>query len=384
MPASRQIILPSGVVVVVAPDADAAMDVAARLCAAGIDQGSLVATRDTMDPEKVTGDLSAAVRRHGHAVAVTVDPAVDTVALAVSAARRLGKAATMVLTGNGEFVSHWQTLVAVTGADSAHQFDPHVELMPYRGAVDMRTYRGRFAVIGDVHGCQQTLTERMLPALGWNQDDPRAPLLVSVGDVHDKGVDSVAAIRWWLAAMRSGAAVMTDSNHARALVRALVRPDMPVRDCVAETVEQIDAADDAAQLRTDIIATFGSLPTHLVLPGVVAVHAAMTEQRLWRQDLENRRFAIHTRFHLTPWHWTGSATLVHGHDTVPEVTTRRASGSMLRPGHVPGPVVNIDTGAYAGGGLSAYLSWTSGTLTVPSVPSEVTAALVDEMSPVSA
>jgi hypothetical protein len=273
-------------------------------------------------------------------------------------------------------------LLAATGADGIHRLRRDDELMPYRGGVDLRDYRGRFAVIGDVHGCQQTLTQRLLPALGWEPSSSEAPLLVSVGDVHDKGVDSVAAIRWWLAAMRSGTAVMTDSNHARALVRALVRPDMPVRDCVAQTVEEIEAADDAAQLRIDIVATFGSLPTHLVLPGVVAVHAAMTEQRLWREDLENRRFAIHTRFHLTPWHWTGTATLVHGHDTVPEVTIRRASGSLLRPGHVPGPVVNVDTGAYAGGGLSAYQSWTGDTVTVPSVPSEVTAALVDEMSPV--
>jgi hypothetical protein len=108
----------------------------------------------------------------------------------------------------------------------------------------------------------------------------------------------------------------------------------------------------------------------------------MTEARLWRNDIENRRFAIHTRFHLTAWHWTGASTLVHGHDTVPEVTVRRAGVSLLRPGHVPGPVVNIDTGAYAGGGLSAYRSWTADTVTVPTVPDEITASLSEEMSPV--
>ena len=384
MPAQRQVILPSGVVVVAAADPDAALSAAARLRGSGIPDAALIAAPVGTAAADVTGPATDAVRRHGHAVVLAPDAEPALLAALSTTARSLGRAATVVVAGDAEFTARWRGLAQDTAADRVLELDAGVDVLPYRGDIDLRSYRGRAAVVGDVHGCQETLTTRLLPVLGWHEEDPFSPLLVSVGDVHDKGVASVAAIRWWLSAMRRGAAVMTDSNHARALVRALVRPDLPVRGCVAETVAEIDAADDADQLRADLVAVFGSLPSHIVLPGLVAVHAALTEQRLWRDDLENRRFAIHTRFHLTPWHWTGSATLVHGHDTVETVTTRRAGVNMLRPGHVPGPVVNIDTGAYAGGGLSAYLSWTGSTVTVPTVPAEVTSELARELSPLCA
>ena len=40
------------------------------------------------------------------------------------------------------------------------------------------------------------------------------------------------------------------------------------------------------------------------------------------------------------------------------------------------------TGAHADGELSTYRSWTADTVTVPTVPAEITADLSEEMSPV--
>lgn len=379
MPNHQQVILPPGVIIVAAADTDAALAGAATLTHSGISAAGLVAASPDANHDDLAAEVANGLRKQPHVVLVATDPTTHLVGAVAAAARQLGKAATVITVGNAAV----RTQPMPEGVDRAIAIERVSEFIPYNHGVDLRAYLGDFAVVGDVHGCQRTLTERLLPALGWSTK-AGAPLLVSVGDVHDKGTSSVQSLRWWLAAMRRGVAVMTDSNHARALVRALLRPDLPVRDCVADTVAQIDASVDAAQLRADILATFGHLPTHLVLPGVVAVHAALTEHRMFRDDAENRRFAIHTRFHLTPWHWTGSATLVHGHDTVEQVTVRRASVSPLRPGHVPGPVVNVDTGAYAGGGLSAYRSWTEDSVTVPTFPEEITSTLAQEVSPQAA
>ena len=62
----------------------------------------------------------------------------------------------------------------------------------------------RFIIIGDIHGCAQEL-QQLLDKLSPTKDD----VIISLGDVTDKGPDSVEAIK---ILMRHGA-VMVDSNH---------------------------------------------------------------------------------------------------------------------------------------------------------------------------
>lgn len=274
--------------------------------------------------------------------------------------------------------SLWEAYTKVTperlyeiGFDVVLEWDEHTtfELMPE--GVDARNLTGDLAVIGDIHGCADTFLHRMLPALGTDERLSNPDItIVSVGDINDKGQHSVEMIRWWLWALRTGRALLTDSNHNKALVRALTRPELPVRFGLAETLAQIDAQPDAEQLKQQIIASFSRLPNHLVFRDHVVVHAALTESRLFRTDPKTRSFAVHTRFNKDPWHWTGTQTLIHGHVVVGQPTRRRAPVSPERPGHVPGEVIALDTGAYSGGGLSAYLTRSDTTVTVPSVATD--------------
>jgi len=231
------------------------------------------------------------------------------------------------------------------------------ELLPE--GPDARRITADLAIVGDIHGCAETFLDRLLPAVGTDRHLSNPDLLlVSVGDIHDKGQHSVEMIRWWLWALRTGRAVMTDSNHNKSLVRALTRADATIRGSLAATLAEIEAQPDAALLKAEIVAAFSRLPNHLVFPNHVVAHAAMTEDRLFRTDSKTRSFALYTRAPRTEWEWTGQQMLVHGHVIVDAPARRRAPLDPARPGHVPGEVLCIDTGAYSGGGLTALLSAT--------------------------
>lgn len=247
-----------------------------------------------------------------------------------------------------------------------------VELIP--SGPDARHITAPVTVVGDIHGCWETF-KNLLRELGTDEhlSNPEV-FLVSVGDIHDKGQHSVEVIRWWLWALKTGRAMMVDSNHNRKMVKVLLDPGKEPGVGLAATLAQIEAQPDAARLKADIVNTFGRLPSHLVFPGVVVAHAAMTEERLFRTDNKTRTFAMYTRAAKTPWEWTGSQTLVHGHVVVPTPSRRRAPVDPDRPDHVPGEVIDIDTGCCEGGGLTAYLSATDTTVTVPVVASDAMTA----------
>lgn len=254
--------------------------------------------------------------------------------------------------------------------------DTTFELMPE--TYDARGISTNQAVIvGDIHGCARTFFERLLPAAGTDKhlSNPDV-LLISVGDIHDKGADpfgSVELIRWWLHALRTGRALMTDSNHNRSLVRYLTGHPMKVSPGLAETLAAIDAQPDAEQLKADIVASFSRLPSHLVFDDLVVVHAAITEDLIGANTARANGFMLYNNSARTPWTWTGSQTLVHGHEPVAQVARRRAAPDPARVGHTPGEVINVDTGAYTGGQMAAYVHADASIVAVDTFHQEVVA-----------
>lgn len=249
--------------------------------------------------------------------------------------------------------------------------DTTFELMPE--TVDARGIDTTgVVVVGDLHGCSRTFIDRLLPAVGTDAalSNPDV-LLVSVGDIHDKGdpAGSVELIRWWLRALRTGRALMVDSNHSRKLVRYLAGHDVRISPAEAATIAAIDAQPDAADLRAAIIASFSRLPSHLWFDDLVVVHAGMTADLLGATSNKARQVMLYIRDVVTPWQWAGEQTLVHGHEPVPSPTRRRADVGSFQ--FTPGEVVNVDTGAYTGGGMSAYVHATNTTLTVDTHPADM-------------
>lgn len=225
---------------------------------------------------------------------------------------------------------------------------------------DLRHLRAPFAVIGDVHGCWYTL-QNLLDRLGPGADD----LLVSVGDLHDKGgqlhttadgpeaAGSVRVLRWALESSAAGSLVVVDSNHGVALARRLTPGSLPAKPSVEASAVELHAQPDADALVHAVRNFLHSRPSFVRLQGgptgeLVVAHAGVAERLFDARSLtvEEQRFSILAR----EFRWSGRATAIVGHMRSAEplrIAARQADGGAL---------LRIDTGCgEPGGKLTAYL-----------------------------
>jgi len=185
------------------------------------------------------------------------------------------------------------------------------------------TRPARHWVIGDVHGCADSLQQlvRQLPG------DDR---LVLCGDVINRGprILDTMELAWRL--VKSGRAVWLQGNHEADLAAALGRDDREARRDLAgcDTYRQLGARTCRSWERR-----LASLPSLYPGRGWIATHAGF-DPLTWLPDLRIRQpfwEAYDGRF--------GEAVIGH----TPGHSVRRR-----------GSIVQIDTGACYGGMLSAY------------------------------
>lgn len=224
-------------------------------------------------------------------------------------------------------------------------------------------------VIGDVHGCLDAL-RRLCGALGYDDDfhHLEGRTLAFVGDLIDRGPDSVGVLRVAVALHAEGRAVFALGNHDDALRRYLAGETVDIHDGGLDaTIDQINAQPDAEQFKRDVLQLFTDAPLVAHLDGgkLILAHAGIEEQMLGReQEPDVRRFILNgDAIGKSPegktlrrdWaaDYNGPAFIVYGHTPQPKAETR-------------GRTANIDTGAYRGGRLSA-LRWPE--LAVVSIPS---------------
>ncbi|MFN0253163.1 MAG: metallophosphoesterase [Kofleriaceae bacterium] len=113
----------------------------------------------------------------------------------------------------------------------------------------------RTLIIGDIHGCYVELLE-LLDAAALAADD----IVVSVGDLVDRGPAPAEVVRWFR--QRAGSVVLM-GNHERKHVRDVLSYSQEVTKC--------QMADDYA----DGVAWMRALPYFWETPEVRVVHAAM-------------------------------------------------------------------------------------------------------------
>lgn len=143
-----------------------------------------------------------------------------------------------------------------------------------------------YDVVGDVHGMVATLRE-MVEQLGYREVDgrwshPEARVLVSVGDLLDRGPDPLGCLELVSELVRDGCGHMVLGNHelnALHFLDGLREDNAKHRKQIATTLAQIEA-DPArwARLRTFI----ESQPLHLELDGgqLRIVHACWDVERI--------------------------------------------------------------------------------------------------------
>jgi serine/threonine protein phosphatase 1 len=188
----------------------------------------------------------------------------------------------------------------------------------------------RHIIIGDIHGCIDELGQ-LLAAVGATADD----VIVSVGDLVDRGPSSPAVVQWF---RDTPNALAIAGNHERKHIRGIISYAQDI------TRLQFGPGYDEA------VAWMRTLPYALELEDVIVVHAglvpgvALAEQQLeilcgstsGEQELERVMSGAY-------WHerWSGPKPVVFGHHVVDEPLVR------------PGLIYGIDTGACHGGRLTA-------------------------------
>jgi len=214
----------------------------------------------------------------------------------------------------------------------------------------------RYDIVGDVHGCGAELRE-LLARLGYTIDDdvirhPGDRQFIFLGDLVDRGPDTVGVLRMAMASVAAGTASCVVGNHDDKFRRALLGRAVKIKQGLAGTLDQIGR--EKVGFRRQVTAFIEGLPDHLVLDDgrLVVAHAGLPEALHGRSTRRVREFAMYglTTGRLDAeglperldWAaaYAGRATVVYGHTPVVEpVWVNRT--------------IDIDTGCVYGHRLTA-------------------------------
>ena len=210
----------------------------------------------------------------------------------------------------------------------------------------LKPVKGRVIIVGDIHGCVDEFNA-LLDKLDVN---PKTDKIVLVGDLVNKGYDSIGTVK---RAMGLNCFCVM-GNHDAALLTCIDR----LREGDIRPEEHPD--DQLVQLAASFPDTctrfLRSLPYVLEIPQFdhVVVHAGfnptkpMHEQNVW--DVLHMRRLSHDGRALdsgtagTPWakKWKGPPTVVFGHDARSGLQQEKFA-------------IGLDTGCCYGGELTAYV-----------------------------
>ena len=227
---------------------------------------------------------------------------------------------------------------------------------------DKRDLHGPFDIIGDVHGCLPELLE-LLDKLGYeiSYDSDGRPIdaahpdgrtVIFVGDLVDRGPDSIGALRLAMGMMASENALAVPGNHEARLVRALAGAAVKRTHGLETTLAELE--QETPEFCQQVHDWCYGLVSHLVLDRgqLVVAHAGLKEEYHGRTSGRVRSFALYgdttgetAEFGMPvryPWaeDYRGNAMVVYGHTPTPRLVWINNT-------------LCLDTGCVFGGRLSA-------------------------------
>ncbi len=215
---------------------------------------------------------------------------------------------------------------------------------------------GAFDIIGDVHGCLSEL-HQLLEELGYGKEagkwqHPQNRRVVFVGDLVDRGPQSLAVVDLAREMIQQGAAFLVPGNHDNKLKRWLAGRNVKVQHGLQTTVAELESKEKS--YHEELKSFFDQLPPYLELDegNLVVAHAGIKNSMIGRLDSEIEAFCLYgettgetDEFGLPIRHnwageYDGEALVVYGHTPIPEPLWQ-------------GNTLNIDTGCVFGGKLTA-------------------------------
>ena len=310
--------------------------------------------------------LAMAARHHLPAVAVVVDPPLDT-CIERDRARKGRRVGRPVIERQHRLLREQAGSLPAEGFAVVHRLRGRraaaraaLDLVPL--PCDRAEERGPFDIVGDVHGCASELGS-LLHRLGYRRASRRRPFLhpggrrvVLVGDLVDRGPGIVESAGLAMDMVAAGSALCVAGNHELSLAARLRGKDSSLSPGTRRSLQQIQALP--APARRSFVRRFlefvAHLPSHLVLDGgrLAVAHAGIKSEQIGRDSAEIRRFASHgdttgevDHYGLpvrVKWAaaYRGRALVVYGHTPVVDIEWVNNT-------------VNIDTGCVYGGSLTA-------------------------------
>ncbi|PRO64839.1 metallophosphoesterase [Alkalicoccus urumqiensis] len=217
-----------------------------------------------------------------------------------------------------------------------------------------------YDIIGDIHGCREELYE-LIAKLGYTRTErgpvhPDGRLLVSIGDLTDRGPDSTGTAedvaRW----VKNGHALYCPGNHCNKLYRWLKGNNVTVNHGLETTVREYQrmTKTEKDEWKHLFMELYENAPLYLQLDdgNLVCAHAGIRHRDIGRHDRDIRHFVLYGDTDgfdesglpiRKDWPFIypqGSSWIVYGH--TPTTAAR-----------VVGRTINIDTGCVFGGKLTA-------------------------------
>lgn len=231
-----------------------------------------------------------------------------------------------------------------------------------------------FDVIGDIHGCFDEF-EQLTKKLGysWSEGYPLHPegrKLAFVGDLTDRGPNSLKVIEVVVVLVKKKLAHYTPGNHCDKLYRYFLGRNVQETHGLETTVAELKVLSKAeyATIRTKYLELYENAPLYLILEEkqLVIAHAGIRSDYIGREDKRVKTFVLY-----------GDITGEKNPDGSPvrrdwakEYTNQK---SFIVYGHTPvreprlvNRTINIDTGCVFGGTLTAFRYPEKETVSVPS------------------
>lgn len=220
---------------------------------------------------------------------------------------------------------------------------------------------GPFDIVGDVHGCFEELRNLLMQLgyevtgcvdTGFSVVHPTGRRIVFLGDLNDRGPDTVSCLRIAMDLAESGQALWLLGNHEYRLARYLSGKRVKLNHGLKQTVAQLQGVQPGFTDR--LLVHLSTLkPSHLLDQGRLAVaHAALPEEVQGLDSKDAWRIAVFgdttgdldenglPEFKDWASDYKGESIVVHGHIPNPEPT-------------ICNRVYGIDTGCVFGNSLTA-------------------------------
>ncbi len=219
-----------------------------------------------------------------------------------------------------------------------------------------------FDVIGDIHGCYEEF-EELTKKLGydWSNGYPvhlEGRKLAFLGDLTDRGPDSLKVIEVVSSIVREGVGYYTPGNHCDKLYRYFLGRKVQETHGLETTVAELKSAskEQYSTIRSMFMELYENAPLYLTLDKkkLVIAHAGIRSDFIGRTDKKVKTFVLY-----------GDITGEKHPDGSPVrrdwAKTDKRVKSFIVYGHTPvieprviNHTINIDTGCVFGGKLTAF------------------------------